>query len=179
VYDEAERIREEQEQAFRTEMAATFEWAHYNIANCALQLHDNETAVAEATAALELDPADAWAYNVRGAAYLQSKRRAEALADLTKSIELQPTVAGFYWDRAFGRVEEATVIDPKYAPSTALVNNRIAVEDLPLIEADLRKTLELDPSHKLARPFLEAITRARAPLVSATPAEASGAEVPS
>jgi tetratricopeptide (TPR) repeat protein len=179
VYDEAERIRKEQEQAFRTEMAATFEWAHYNIANCALQLHDNETAVAEATAALELDPADAWAYNIRGAAYLQSKRRAEALADLTKSIELQPTVAGFYWARAFARVEEATVIDPKYAPSTALVNNRIAVEDLPLIEADLRKTLELDPSHKLARPFLEAITKARAPLVSATPAEASGAEVPS
>jgi tetratricopeptide (TPR) repeat protein len=163
VYDEADRIGKDRDQAFRTQMAPTFEWAHYNLAACALQLHDYENAVTEATAAIQLDPADAWAFNTRGAAHLQSKCRTEALADFTKSIELQPTVAGFYWARAFARVEEIKVIDPKFAPDLALVNNRIAVDDLPLMEADLRKTLELDPSHKLARPYLESITQAQAP----------------
>jgi tetratricopeptide (TPR) repeat protein len=175
VYDEAERIGKDREQAFQREMAPTFEWAHYNVARCALQLHDNETAVTEATAAIELDPANAWAYNARGAAYSQSKRRVEAIADFTKSIELQPTVAGFYWARAIARVEEVKVIDPKYAPNLALVNNLIAIEDLPLIEADLRKTLELDPSHKLARSYLEPMIQTIASPLSAAPVEAFGA----
>ncbi|MYV61885.1 tetratricopeptide repeat protein, partial [Streptomyces sp. SID4931] len=50
-------------------------------------------AVADLTAALELDPAYAWALATRGQAHHQAGRHDQAIADLTAALELDPTSA--------------------------------------------------------------------------------------
>ncbi|MFJ8563111.1 tetratricopeptide repeat protein, partial [Streptomyces microflavus] len=52
-----------------------------------------DQAITDLTAALELDPTDAWALAARGQAHRQAGRYDQAITDLTAALELDPTDA--------------------------------------------------------------------------------------
>ncbi len=88
---------------------------------------DYDRAIADYDKAIELDPANALAYNNRGRAYADKGDHDRAIADYDKAIQLDPKFAqrlqrrgnayfakGDY-DRAIADYDEAIKLDPKYA----------------------------------------------------------------
>ncbi len=136
-------------------------WAHYQRALCASELKEFAAVILEATAALELDERDAWAYNLRGAAHWKLNESAAALADFSRSIELEPGIAGFWFARAKARLfPQARVKVEGKTEGKVLINLSLTRGDLELVELDLTKTLELDPSNAAAREFLDDLVKA-------------------
>ena len=74
--------------------------AHKKQALVAAQKGDYDTALAEFTKALQVDPKDAEVYNNRGSMYTFKGRYDLALADFTKTLELNPRYARAYYNRA-------------------------------------------------------------------------------
>lgn len=71
-----------------------------------------EQTIRDSTANIQLDPADAHAYFLRGNAYLGERRLAQAVKDLTEAIRLSPSYAQAYYARslahkALGESEQA------------------------------------------------------------------------
>jgi tetratricopeptide (TPR) repeat protein len=138
-------------------------WAHYQRALCALDLRDFPAVIFEAAAAIEtndrIHAPDAWVYNLRGVAHWKLNRHEEALADYSHAIELEPGIAGFWFARAFARFappgHKVERVDGQ-----AFVAARLTIEDARLIEADLVKTLSIDPSHASAQQALDGIREA-------------------
>jgi Flp pilus assembly protein TadD len=56
-------------------------------------------AIEDATRAIAIEPKDASAFNVRGAAYAATDKFNEAIADLNKAIELNPSLPNPYKHR--------------------------------------------------------------------------------
>jgi tetratricopeptide (TPR) repeat protein len=157
------RIRAMREQVFNAGMAKTFAWAHHRRGACAYRLNDYATAVTDATAAMTFNSSDAWLYNLRGEANEALKKREDALADFTRSIELEPAVSGFWFARAYARVTmSGTPLSPtKDGAEMNAVYFLVPTGDVPLIDADLRRTLELEPAHELAKAMLQHLVQSR------------------
>jgi tetratricopeptide (TPR) repeat protein len=157
-----DRLLAVREQVFNAGMAKTFEWAHYRRALCAFRLRDYAAAVADATAAIGFDPSDAWVYNLRACSNEALKNHDDALADFTRSIELEPKVAGFWFARAYARMMNGATLSPsKDGSLLTMVSARLRTGDIPSIEADLHRTLELDPLHSLATALLQGLAQAQ------------------
>jgi tetratricopeptide (TPR) repeat protein/serine/threonine protein kinase len=107
---------------------------------------------------IELDPKDLFAWNSRGAAYIDLKQYDKALKDLTKAIELEPKFAvawnnrGFaykelqQYDKALKDLTEAVELSPRYPKAWA--NRGGAYNSLHQYDkaiADLAKSIELNP----------------------------------
>jgi tetratricopeptide (TPR) repeat protein len=104
---------------------------------------------------IEVDPAEAHAYWMRGHIYRMHRRYHEAIADLTKAIELRPQVSRHFKHRAqayieIGEYEKALAdarrsieINPSYPPNwSVLFTVLLAMEDeeqLRIAEDELRK----------------------------------------
>lgn len=163
VQTETDRLIEQRNQAFQGRMAKTWEWARFRRAACAFQLKDDATAVSEATAAIMLNGQNGSAYQLRGAAHARQEHRDEALQDFTRSIEIDPKNADSYYARGHTRMMAGAMIkEPNDGSDMATIEARLRREDVPLVEQDFRKTLEIDPSHAMARQWLEAIADAQA-----------------
>ena len=88
---------------------------------------DNDSAIADYSEAIRLDPKDTDAYKNRGDAYQNKGDYDRAIADYSEAIRLDPKYAGAYNnrgdayrdkgdnDRAIADYNEAIRIDPKYA----------------------------------------------------------------
>jgi tetratricopeptide (TPR) repeat protein len=162
VNAETDKLLGVREQVFRAAMTKTFEWAHYRRAVCALQLKDYATVLADSTAAIEYNSSDAWAYNLRAVANQALKNHEHALTDFTRSIELEPGVAGFWFARAYVRMTNDATLSPIEDESQMrMLSAHVRTGDIPLIEADLRRTLELEPSHSLAHAMLQGLAQSR------------------
>ena len=158
VQAETGRLIAQHNQAFQSGMASTWEWAHFRRAACAFQLKDYATAVSGTTAAITLNGQNGEAYQLRGAAHARQQRRDEALEDFTTSIEIDPKNAEAYYTRGHTRMMAGAVIkEPDDGSDMATIETRLRRKDVPLVEQDFRKTLEIDPSHAMARRLLEAI----------------------
>lgn len=62
------------------------------------------------------------------------------------------------------------MVDPNHAPGEVFVHLHINSAELPLMEADLRKTLELEPTNERAARFLEGVSQVKASLCGAAAA---------
>lgn len=156
VKAETDRLLDLRKQQFNRGMAALWADAHYQRAVCAVELGDYPTAIADATGAIELDSADAWAFHLRGVAHARLKHRDDAIRDFNRSVELQPQIAGFYFARGYSRL----MFDSKLGPvenGLASLTAVLQTSEMEQIEQDFRKTLELEPSHANARAFLASI----------------------
>jgi tetratricopeptide (TPR) repeat protein len=86
-----------------------------------------EKAIADFTAALELDPTYTWALGSRGQAHQQAGRYEKAIADLTAALQLDPTYAwalgsrgethreAGHYEKAIADFTAALQLDPTYA----------------------------------------------------------------
>jgi tetratricopeptide (TPR) repeat protein len=159
---ETDRLLDVRKQVFNAGMAKTFEWAYYRRALCAFHMRDYGAALADATAAIGFNSSDAWIYNLRAGANQALKNFDDALGDFTRSIELEPKVAGFWFARAYALMMNSATLRPTQDGSQmTMVSARVRAADIPLIEADLHRTLELDPSHSLAKAMLQGIAQPR------------------
>lgn len=68
------------------------------------------------------------------------------------------------------RVLGVDMVDPNHAPGEVFVHLHINSAELPLMEADLRKTLELEPTNERAARFLEGVSQVKASLGGAAAA---------
>ena len=91
--------------------------------------NDIDSAIADYTKAIDLDPGLAKAYNSRGNRYYGKADFGKAVADYTKAIEIQPASAPYYSNRGSALIEMGN-------PSRAIV--------------DLDKSIEINPE----RPFV-------------------------
>ena len=159
VDKESDRLYELSLRPARDALAKLSEWAHYNRAICAFTLKDFGMAAVEATAALKLNEHDAWAYHLRGLAHSKSNHVEEALADLNRSIDLEPDVAGFWFARAIVRLSAGSKVgndDGRF-----FLNLSIQRGDLQTVESDLMKALELDSSLPRAKEWLDNVREGR------------------
>jgi tetratricopeptide (TPR) repeat protein len=148
-------------QPVKEALAKQAAWAHYQRGLCASELKDFSAVIVEATAGIALNERDAWAYNLRGAAHWKLHESEEAFADLGRSIELEPGIAGFWFARAKARLfPEAKMKVEGKTMGKVLINLSLTRGDLEAIELDLAKTLELDPSNVTAREWLEDLRKA-------------------
>jgi tetratricopeptide (TPR) repeat protein len=115
-----------------------------------------DSAIADLSEAIRLDPKYAHAYNNRGWAHNEKQNYQQALADLDEAIRLNPKLAYFYnnrgnahrgkndFDRAIADYGEAIRIDPKFAFP---YNNRawvyIEKRDFDPALADLNEAIRL------------------------------------
>ena len=81
--------------------------AYYNRGKAYHDKGAYETAIADYTKALELNPKDADVYNNRGASYLVNGVYGGAIADYTKVIELKPRLASAYYNRGLAHKTKA------------------------------------------------------------------------
>jgi tetratricopeptide (TPR) repeat protein len=147
----------------RDALAKLSAWAHYQRALCALDLKDFPAVILEATAAIEINEKinapDAWVYNLRGAAHWKLNHNEKALADFSRSVELEPGIAGFWFARAFARFAPPGCKVERVDGQT-FVAARLTLDDARLIEADLVKTLAIDPEYASAKQALDSIRHA-------------------
>jgi hypothetical protein len=95
----------------------------------------------------------------------------EALADRTRAIEAAPANPTHYYERARARlIAHATGQQRAEQPGRVRLDLSITQADLDLVRQDLRRTLQLSPSHEGARAWLDHLAEATG---SAPPAEAS------
>ncbi len=104
--------------AFPLLSAYMHKWKTVQTAN--LDESDEDTIV-RTTAMISLDPKDAWAYNERGIAYRDHGKRALALADFNKTIELNSENALYHYCRGDFILEFGS-------PRKALIDLDIAVK---------------------------------------------------
>ena len=120
-------------------------------------------AIADFTRAIELQPADTWAFRHRGRTYWLTERLDEAVADFTRAIELDPADA---W--AFGPRGEIYRFMERYHEALADLNRAIELEpadawtiairgqiheDIERYDealADFTRAIELDPANATA-----------------------------
>lgn len=62
-------------------------------------------AIEACTAALELDPRSADAFQLRGVAYNERKKLKEAIADFSSALRLRPGMAEVHYNRGFARLD--------------------------------------------------------------------------
>jgi tetratricopeptide (TPR) repeat protein len=121
-----------------------------------------EKAVAEITQALNMTPASAFAYNLRGLGYYYKGEYDKAIADYTSAIELDSKFASAYYnrglaynskveyDRAIADFTKAIEIDPKY---TQAYNQRAFIYykegQYDKFNDDVRKSQELMQQNKV------------------------------
>ncbi|MFB6837981.1 tetratricopeptide repeat protein, partial [Streptomyces sp. NPDC056361] len=103
----------------------TFAWALAHRGEVHQQAGRYDEAVADLTAALELDPTFAWALGTRGEVHQQAGRYDEAVADLTAALEINPTDAwtlsirgrvhrqAGHFDKARGDLERGVEVQPE------------------------------------------------------------------
>jgi tetratricopeptide (TPR) repeat protein len=130
-------------------------------------------ALADLSAAIELNPSLAGLYSNRGNIYFAEGKIDRALADYSRAIELNPGFAGAYFNRGnlYSRVGKlaaavadltaAVHLNPKYAPAyfnRAIVYFRMGQRKDAI--SDFRQTLKLDPSHRGAARALFALRHA-------------------
>ncbi|MGW1463645.1 tetratricopeptide repeat protein [Streptomyces sp. NPDC002308] len=135
-------------------------WARRGEAHRWLGHHDR--AVADFTAALELDPTYAWALASRGQAHMQAGHYDQAITDLTTALELTPYAwalasrgethrrAGRY-DQAITDLTAALELDPTYAWTLGCrgeAHRQAGRYDQAI--TDLTAALELDPTYAWA-----------------------------
>lgn len=97
---------------------------------------DQESALADFTAAIELDPGSSLAYYNRGNLYLDTGRYDLAIADFTAAISLDPLFALAHYNRGLAYEQ---------------------VGNIAAASADFQRALTLDPSHEQAQKHLDAI----------------------
>lgn len=159
---EFDRLKEQREQGFRDGMAKTWHWAHTQRGICAFTIHDFETAIAEASAAIAIDSGDAWVYQLRAAANARAGHRDASLKDFTRAIELEPSVAAFHYQRGLAAMTVgSTIKKPESGSDHGVIEAKMTQAELSQIEADFRKTLELNPSHKMARSLLDSVAKSQ------------------
>jgi tetratricopeptide (TPR) repeat protein len=162
VRAETNRLLAVRQEAFDAGMAKTVEWAYYRRGLCAFSEKNYGAVVADATAAMRVNSSDAWVYNLRGGAQLALKNYEDAIKDFTRSIELEPKVAGFWFARAYARMIPGATLSPgEIGSQMNVLSTQLRVSDIPLIEADLRRTLDLEPSHSLAKSLLQGLVQAQ------------------
>lgn len=137
--------------------------AFYNRAWAYRQKGDYDSAIADDTRAIELDPKNAHAFIDRGNTYYQKREYDLSIADSTRGIELSPKAAEPYvnrgaafsekgdLDRALADFDRAIELKPK---SAAAFSNRgyvyIKKGDYDLAITDLTRAIELDPKSALS-----------------------------
>ena len=161
VNAEFDRLKERREKAFRDGMAKTWFWAHTQRGICAFTIHDFETAISEASAAIAIDNSDAWVYQLRAAANARTGHREASLKDFTRAIELEPGIAAFHYQRGLAAMTVGSTIK-KAEPGSdhGVIEARMSQDELSQIETDFRKAIEIDPSHKMARTLLDSLAKA-------------------
>ena len=159
---ESRRLQEARDVAFRAALAPIFAWAHAHWALCAYRLQDYEVVIAQASESLILDPSDASLFHLRGAANARLKRRDQAVADMSRAIELDPSQGRFFYGRANTLLMVGSTIVPAEAGSkVATIELQLTVGEKEMVEADLNTALQLDPSHAMAKALLEAVRGAQ------------------
>ena len=162
VEAESDRLVEQRKAVFEQGMARTWTWAHGRRADCAYRAGDFGMAIAEVTLALAADAGNASAYNLRGAAHARLEHRDEALADMTRAVEIEPGKAEFLYARGNARLMVGAETVPADDGSHAtFIKARLRRGELALIEADLRRALALDPRHAGAKELLDRVTSAQ------------------
>jgi TonB family protein len=118
---------------------------YQNRANANFVLGEYETAIADYTKAIELNPKESATYFSRGIAYFNNKNYTPAIADFDKVIELDPKEAMAYFKRA---------------------NALEKVGNFERALSDYQKAFELDPDNEPAK---TAFQRLQATLPKPTP----------
>jgi tetratricopeptide (TPR) repeat protein len=157
-----EHLLQQREAAFNKAMAATWEWARIRRAVCAYQLKDFAVAIAECSTVIEANVKNSGAFQVRASALNEIGQSDLALTDITKAIELDPENPAYVYSRAHLRARpsfEKMERDIGSDEPIVWIRLKTRLADLPLIEQDLRKTLELDESHVKAKVLLQALTQ--------------------
>jgi tetratricopeptide (TPR) repeat protein len=122
-----------------------------------------DSAIADFTKAIELNPQDAIAYNNRGNSYARIEQFNLAIADFTKAIELNPQDAIAYsnrgnsydskgqFDSAIADFTKAIELNPQDAIASYNRGNSYArIEQFNLAIADFTKAIELNPQDAIA-----------------------------
>jgi tetratricopeptide (TPR) repeat protein len=124
---------------------------------------DYDTALADFTDALRLDPNLAAAYTNRGAAYADKGDIEKALADFTDALRLDPDNAAAYYNRGVAHAKKSDIekaladftdalrLDPNYA--AAYANRGVAYDEKGDIEkalADYAQAIRVDSNHAAA-----------------------------
>jgi tetratricopeptide (TPR) repeat protein len=153
---EHKRLTAVAEQAFFDSMSRVFSWAHRRKAICASKLKQFSSAIAEATKAIELNPNDSDTLCLRGWAYYNSMRPEDAARDFSAAIELDPNNANLYYDRARFAWYRAQMkpLEVQGVGTGEFDYFLIAKGGWAAIGQDLRRALELDPSHENAQLLL-------------------------
>jgi tetratricopeptide (TPR) repeat protein len=127
----------------------------------ALEKKDYNEAIAKCTKAVDINPADAVAYNERAVAYAFQRRQEEAIADYTSAVKLDPKLARAWrgrgtahymlgkYEQAVADASEAIKVDPKYAQ--AHLSRSRAYQKLGKsaeAKADYETAVKLDPALK-------------------------------
>jgi tetratricopeptide (TPR) repeat protein len=134
----------------------------YNIAQVLAGLGSDELAIAQYSAAIQMDPGYSEYFNERGCLLMRTGRGEQALADFDQAIELSPPYAEVRINqgqclRAMGRMEEAVAafsiaLDLEPSRLLALLGRAQAHEELGRVEealADYSAALALQPSQPL------------------------------
>ena len=130
-------------------------------ARTALMVRDTESAIGKATKAIELNPANAQAYNLRATAYLQRKDYAAAVRDASAGLGLAPGSVPLLNTRAMalnrlrdfseGFRDAAAAIGLQPQSAAGYVNRAHSESGLDrrgeMLE-DLRRAAELDPKFR-------------------------------
>ncbi len=154
--------------AAQAKISAILKKSERDVADCS-QNNDIDRAIVGCTSLLRtavdrLDPKNrARIYNTRGSAYGKKKQYDRAIADLTKSIELDPGLAWAHYNRgtvyqmkglhdlAIADFTQAIQLNPRF---TLAYNNRgVAYRKKGKRRravADYRKALQIDPSYQFA-----------------------------
>ena len=172
VKAETDRLMDQRQAAFERNMAPTWAWAHLRRAVGAYRLSDHATVIAEAGAALALGAKGAAPYALRASSNEGLHKFDEALADRTRAIDAEPANPTHYYERARARLNmaHATGQQRTEEPGWVCLDLSITQADLDLVRQDLRRTLQLSPSHEGAQAWLDRLAEAT---WSAPPAAAS------
>jgi tetratricopeptide (TPR) repeat protein len=127
----------------------------------ALKKKDYNEAIARCTKAVEINPADAVAFNERAVAYAFQRRLEEAIADYSSAVQIDPKLARAWrgrgsarymqgkYEQAVADASEAIKVDSKYAQ--AYLSRSRAYEKLGKsaeAKADYEMAVKLDPALK-------------------------------
>ena len=170
---ETHRLMQQRQAAFERGMAPTWGWAHVRRAACAWQLKDHPTVIAEADAALALGVQGGAPYSLRAGSHESLGNFDAALQDCTRAIEADATNPSHHCERARTRLmAHLTSQGEANQQGDVMIDLRITQADLDRVVQDLRRTLELMPSHAGAREWLERLGAATT--VGASPVASAG-----